>query len=322
MTAPLITMVGSLNLDMNLRVPRIPAPGETLVASDFEEAPGGKSSNQAAAAAKLGARVRLVGAVGDDPAGQVLRNQAEMLGVETTHLRTLHGVPTGCAVIQVDPSAENAITVLPGANAHVAPADITECSLTGSAIVSLALEIPLDTVLQAASVAKAIGAKTILNLSPYQEVPDELLANTDVLLLNQHEAAQFMGCDDWSEGDAVQLSEKLARLGVGAAVVTLGASGAEVVRVGRAGEPTVTERIEGFYVAAVDTTGCGDAFAGALAQQLAQGESLSAAARTANAAGGFAAERRGAQSSYPAKEELQNWTMRNGNEARGIRGLS
>lgn len=317
MTTPLITMVGSLNMDMNLRVPHMPAPGETLLASDLHETPGGKSSNQAAAAARLGARVRLIGAVGDDSAGRALRHHVETLGVDSTYLRTVDGVPTGRAVIQVDAAGENIITVIAGANEHLEPGDITEPALAQSSIVSLALEVPLDTVLKAARAAKAIGARTVLNLSPFQPVPDELLALTDVLLLNQHEASQFMGRGRESELDCAALSEKLAILGAKAAVVTLGDLGAEVVQVGGMNEPVITERVPGFRVDAVDTTGCGDAFAGALAQQLAMGESLTTAVRVANAAGGFAAERRGAQSSYPSKEELAQWTARKRNEVRG-----
>lgn len=319
MTAPLITMVGSLNLDINVRVPRFPGRGETLLGSDLEETPGGKSSNQAAAAAKLGGNVRLVGAVGDDFAGRTLRESADALGVDTRQVRELVGVPTGRALIQVDTAGENVITVIPGANGRIKPRDITESALAGSSIVSLALEISIDAVLQAARHAKKINAKTILNLSPFQCVPEELMALTEVLLLNEHEATQFMDWDSAPESDPGALSEKLAMLGVGAAVVTLGASGAMVMRATRATAGVATERVPGFPVKSVDTTGCGDAFAGALAQQLAMGATLTAAVQIANAAGAFADEHRGAQSSYAREGELSQWIANRRADATGAR---
>ena len=304
-----ITIVGSMNLDINVRVPRFATAGETLTGSDLEETPGGKSSNQAAAAARLGAAVRLVGAVGDDPAGRYLVDEAEALGIDTSHIARLADVPTGRAIIQVDARGENTITVIPGANERVTGDLLDDAALDNSSIVSLALEIPVDAVLQAARMSRRQGSRTILNLSPFQELPAELLGLVDVLLVNEHEAAQFVGEAEFSvEAGVALLAERLTSAGIGAAVVTLGAAGSLVVhREGGADAPFVSFRVPAYPVKAVDTTGCGDAFTGALAARLAAGASLADAVQTANATGGFAATRRGAQSSYPSADELAAW---------------
>ncbi|WP_284750764.1 ribokinase [Arthrobacter sp. efr-133-R2A-120] len=305
----LITMVGSLNLDTNVRVERFTQPGETLMGYGLDETAGGKSFNQAAAAARLGGAVRLIGAVGDDPGAEYLLGHARDLGIDTRFTKRLAGFPTGRAIIHVDADGENMITVIAGANDELRPADVGEAGISGSHLICLALETPVETVFEAALTARRIGARVILNLSPFKDLPDELLSLVDVVVMNEREAALFVNQPNpFSNGDFSALTDRLIACGVANAVVTLGASGATTVQRVQAGTPEFkVEQIPALPANAVDTTGCGDAFTGALAYGLALGDDLNLAVRLANAAGGFAAEHRGAQSSYADKAELSHW---------------
>ena len=276
-----VVVVGSLNADLVVRTRRFPRPGETLRGEDLLVLPGGKSANQAVAAGRLGGDVALVGAVGDDGNGALLRSSVAAAGVDVSGVATRPDVPTGTAVITVDDAGENTIVVSAGANGTLAPADLPADVLAGAAVLCLCLEVSTDVVLAAARAARAAGAVVVTNLSPYGPVPDELLALTDVLLVNEHEAAQLGGH------------------GVRRSIVTRGGAGC-VVHDGDA-EPV---HVAAVPVQAVDTTGCGDAFTGATALRLAAGDTLADAARYAVGVGAFAATRPGAQSSYPTPEEL------------------
>jgi ribokinase len=276
-----IVIVGSLNVDLVVRTTRFPRPGETLRGEDLETHPGGKGANQAVAAARLGGAVRMIGAVGDDGHGRLLLAAAADAGVDTSHVLVRHGVPTGTAVITVDADGENTIVISPGANDTLRPEDLGPALLDGAAVVGLSLEVPLDTARRAARLAAELGATVLTNLSPFAYAPRELLDHTDVLLLNEHEAAE------------------LGEHQVSRVIVTRGASGV-TVHDGDAGPVDVPAvRVE-----PVDTTGCGDAFMGAVARRLAEGASLLEAARYAVGVGAFAATRVGAQTSYPTEAEL------------------
>ncbi len=282
-----VLVIGSANADLVVPVDRRPGGGETVLGGDTTLSPGGKGANTAVAAALLGADVALLGAVGDDPYGELLKRSLAESGVNTASLRTSER-PTGIAYITVTPDGENSILVSPGANSGLRPEDV---DLDGAEIVVLSLEIPLETVEHAVAKAAEAGVRTLLNLSPAAELSAKTLQSLDVLLVNEHEAAFLLG----GETDFSQLLD----LGPKAAVVTLGAKGAAVVTA-----DGVTE-VSSPKVEAVDTTGAGDAFAGALAMALAKGEELADAARWAVKVAAITVTRQGAQPSYPTASELE-----------------
>lgn len=302
MTAGKVVVVGSLNADLTVRTERFPSPGETLNGSELVVVPGGKSANQAAAAAILGADVRLFGAVGADGHGDLLLKAAVGAGVDASRVLRRTDTATGTAMIVVDAAGENTIIVSPGANGTVTGAELPADLFEDAAVLCLSLEVPLDAVVAAAQAGHDAGAQVLLNLSPYQEVPAELLALTDVLLLNAHEAALVTGLADPAANWEAVL-EALAGLGVRRTVITLGGDGA-VVLDGMAPEAERIVFVAPTRVTAVDTTGCGDAFTAATAARLAAGGSLTDAAAFAARAGALAATRQGAQSSYSALLDL------------------
>lgn len=287
-----VVVVGSANADLVVQVGRHPAPGETVLGSDLAVYPGGKGANQAVAAARLGARVALLGRVGTDGHGRLLRESLRRDGVELSHL---HDTPaaSGVAMIAVGPRGDNSIIVAPGANSLLSEDDVWGAAplLRSAPIVSLQLEIPMPAVLAAARLAR----RAVLNLSPATPVPDELLALCDPLVVNEHEAALVLG----GMGDAAQQAKALLALGPRSVVITLGADGAVTAEDG-AVQPVPSPR-----VAPVDTTGAGDAFAGALAWRLARGDALADAAAFAARVGAATVRRPGAQNSYPTLAEVE-----------------
>ncbi|TCU81702.1 ribokinase [Curtobacterium sp. PhB42] len=277
-----IVIVGSLNADLVVRTERFPKPGETLHGSDLAILPGGKSANQAVAAGRLGGTVRMIGAVGDDGNGALLRDSVAAAGADTTHVAVREGVATGTAVITVDAAGENTIVISAGANGTLTPDDVPADAFDDAGVLGLCLEVSIDVVLAAARAAHAAGVAVLTNLSPFGDVPAELLELTDVLLVNEHEA------------------ESLGEHGVARSIVTRGGSGC-VVHDGEA-DPV---SIDAVRVEPVDTTGCGDAFMGSVALRLAAGDSLVDAARFAVGVGAYAATKAGAQASYPTTAELE-----------------
>ncbi|MFZ7088972.1 ribokinase [Curtobacterium sp. RRHDQ10] len=297
-----IVVVGSLNADLVVRTERFPKAGETLRGEDLAILPGGKSANQAVAAGRLGGRVAIVGAVGSDGNGTMLLDSVGGAGVDVSAVRVLDDVATGTAVITVDADGENTIVISAGANGRLTASDIDAATevFEGAAVLGLCLEVDLDVVLAAARRAHDAGVTVLTNLSPFGEVPPELLERTDVLLVNEHEAAQLV--DSSGDADWRSLAGLLAERGVRRTIVTTGGAGC-VVLDGDADPETVAS----VRVQAVDTTGCGDAFMGAVALRLAAGDALVDAARFAVGVGAFAATRPGAQASYPAPAELSEF---------------
>lgn len=291
-----IAVVGSLNLDTTVRVPRLPAPGETILGSGHFDDTGGKGANQAVAAARLGRRVAMIGMVGDDDAGRRLTASLSAAGVDVTGVTVDVGVPTGVAVITVDGAGENTIVVDPAANGAFSPTALNGVAglVAGASVVMLQLEIPIPTV--AAAVATATGT-VILNPAPAADLPREVLERVDVLVPNATELARLAGTAvPTSPTEALDAAHGL--VGPAAVVVTLGALGAVVVHDG-----------EGVHVAApvidpVDPTAAGDAFCGGLADALVRGESLQDAVRWAVRCGAVAATRWGAQASLPTTEDV------------------
>jgi len=277
-----IVIVGSLNADLVVRTDRFPKPGETLHGSDLAILPGGKSANQAVAAGRLGGTVRMIGAVGDDGNGALLRDSVAAAGADTTHVAVRQGTATGTAVITVDAHGENTIVISGGANATLTPDDLPAEAFRDAAVLGLCLEVSIDVVLAAARAAHEAGVTVLTNLSPFGDVPRELLDLTDVLLVNEHEAAAL--------GDH----------GVARSIVTRGGDGSVV----HDGDAAPVE-VPAVPVEAVDTTGCGDAFMGAVALRLAAGDTLLEAARFAVGVGAYAATGAGAQASYPTTTQLE-----------------
>jgi ribokinase len=306
-----VLVVGSLNADLTVRTRRLPGPGETVTGSDLVISPGGKSSNQAAAAALLGADVALLGRVGRDGNGDLLLERLQATGVDTGHVERLDEVATGTALIAVDDAGENSIIVSPGANGHLTAQDVEQADgfFSDAAVLCLCLEVGLPAVRAAARAGTAAGVRVILNPSPFDDVSEDLLGLVDVLVVNQHELRDLVGARTVGEGDEPdwdQIAGSLAGRGPDHLVVTLGARGAVALALG-AGRPTQVHRAPAPRITAVDTTGSGDAFLGALSHRLAAGDDIAAAARFAAQVGAFAATRPGAQASYPTPGELERF---------------
>ncbi|WP_426765054.1 ribokinase [Pseudarthrobacter sp. 1G09] len=306
-----IVVVGSLNADLTIYCERLPQPGETVHGYGFAVNPGGKSANQAVAAGRLGGHVSLVGAVGDDPNGHMLLASVAGAGVDVGQVRT-SSEPTGVAVIAVDAGGENNIIISAGANGTLSPADVAEAAdvLDGAAVVSLCLEVAMPTVLAAAQAGHDAGAKVLLNLSPYAHIPAALAGLVDVLLVNAHEAALFLGPGASVPGadahaaqwDAVR--ERFAERGIRQVLVTLGAHGSVVLDSDAPANRSVAF-VKPTRVDAVDTTGAGDAFTGAVAVRLAAGDALADASAFASVAAALATTRRGTQAAYPETADVE-----------------
>jgi ribokinase len=294
-----LLVVGSANADLVIGVDRRPAAGETVLGSDLAVHPGGKGANQAVAAARLGARTAVIARVGDDAHGRLLGTSLRSAGVDTTGL-LVGGAATGVALIVVDPSGDNSIVVSPGANARLSPADVAAAGelMARSRVVSLQLEIPRDTVAAAAAAATRAGARVVLNPSPPAPLPPEVLAVCDPLVVNEHEARLLLDGAPGTLGTPGDWAAGLVALGPRSVVVTLGAGGALAATAQR------SVLVPSLPVTAVDTTGAGDAFTGALAWRLGRGDDLVTAVRFAVRVGAAAVTRPGAQQSYPTVSEL------------------
>lgn len=298
-----IYVVGSINMDLTLRCSSLPGRGETVLTSELLRVPGGKGANQAVAAARLGGSVTLVAAVGDDADGRELTASVVTDGVETSHLRIVPGSPTGMAVIAVDDRSENFILVSPGANAQLGEHHVAQAlaSATSSDVLLLSLETPVATIIRALGASH--GALSLLNLSPLPADPDELVAKAHVVILNEPECATLLGRAGRRISSTDDLATQLAGHGIANAMITRGAKGAIVLGRLQSRTPRVAI-VKAPAVDSVDTTGCGDAFAGACGYALASGADLEMAARFAAFVAASAATRRGTQDSYPTHERL------------------
>jgi ribokinase len=298
-----VLVIGSSNTDLVCRSPRIPAPGETITGRSFAQFAGGKGANQAVAAARAGADVAFVGACGDDDFGVARRSDLVAEGIGVDRMRVIPGASSGIALIVVDDRGENQIVYVPGANNLVSVEDVASALHDlDYGVVSLTFEIPFATVAHAA-LHHRDGALVVLNAAPYDDRVIDLLSEVDVLVCNELEAAAVLGravVDQSAELDAVALVERGPR----SVVLTLGRSGA--VAADRSG----AWRTPAPAVDAVDTTGAGDAFCGALSAWLATDRPLSEAVRAGVAAGSLAVTRHGAQSSSPTREAVSAMLQR------------
>ncbi|MFE2752411.1 ribokinase [Actinosynnema sp. NPDC059335] len=282
-----VLVLGSANADLVVPVPRRPAAGETVLGGDTAVLPGGKGANTAVAAARLGAPVAFVGAVGADQYGRLLLDSLSSSGVRTDFVRT-SSRPTGLAYITVTPDGENSIVVAPGANSDLDRSDVDAVAWDDVSVLVCSLEVPAAVVAHAVRVAADRGVRPVLNLSPVVEVPADALALLDPLIVNEHEAASLAGS-----------AAGLLDLGPKSAVVTLGARGAAVVT------PAGVVEVGAPEVSVVDTTGAGDAFAGAVAVGLSSGSSLVEAAAFAARVAALSVTSPGAQPSYPTLDDVR-----------------
>jgi len=289
-----VVVLGSTNMDLVTYVEKAPQRGETVTGREFRTIPGGKGANQAVAAARAGATVSMIGAVGNDAFGTRLRSTLEDSGVDTDLLRTVEG-PSGTAHIVVDDKGGNSIVVIPGANGtvdHLVPGD--DSLIASADALLLQLEIPLAAVLAGARAARAHGIRTILTPAPAQPLPPELLAATDLLVPNEHEATTLTGRTDPADAATALLDH------VPEVVVTLGSAGS--LYVARGADPLVVPAPQ---VTAVDSTGAGDTFVGALAVALTEGRSMRSALAWAGAAAALSVQRPGASASMPCRPEIE-----------------
>lgn len=296
-----LVVVGSLNMDLVVRSPRHPQPGETLLGGDFRTFPGGKGANQAVAAAHVGGIVNMVGRVGADEFGALLLQNLASAGVNAAHVLRDSDAATGVALITVADDGQNTIVVAPGANGRVSPADVQAAypAFDGASVLMLQLEIPLPAVQRAIDEARRRGLQVILNPAPAQPLEPALLKQVDFLVPNRSELALLTGTDDVERG-----ARTLLDAGVKCVVVTLGDAGVQVWDEGGAGV------IAPHAVKAVDTTAAGDAFVGAFAVALSQNRTPLEAARWGNAAGAIAVTRPGAQPSMPTRAEVEALLLR------------
>ena len=289
--APRIVVAGSANMDLVGLAPRLPRPGETVLGDEFVMMAGGKGANQAIAAARAGGETVFLGAIGSDAFGVNLNARLNGAGVDMQHVRTSYG-PSGVAVIMVDRDGENSILVAPGANnTFVGLTEAEQDAIAAGDVLLCQQEIPVETVVAAARAARSGGTRMILNAAPARELPDELLADIDLLVVNEVEALMVAG------GDSIDVPKLLSM--VPRVVLTLGGGGSRYAdREGR------DETVPAFHVEVTDTTAAGDAFTGALAVAWGEGRDLVEAVRWANAAGAACVRRVGASNALPTRDEI------------------
>lgn len=298
---PIITVVGSLNMDLVVRTPRIPVVGETLSGSDIQFIPGGKGGNQAIASSRAGAETHFIGCVGSDSFGPVLLQSLQQAHVNTQNISTLDGVPTGAAIILLEANSDNRIIIIPGANSQVTPQSVLQRwdDISSSNMLILQHEIPLETVKLVIEKAHHADIQIVLNPAPIYPISDELLAKIDFLIVNETEASVLSGQAVSSCATAITAAEQFFQRGVKTAIVTLGGEGAVLVSRGyRIYQPA-------FEVEVVDTTAAGDTFVGSFAACTLEGLPPPEAMLYAAAAAGLAVSKLGAQPSIPDRQDVE-----------------
>jgi len=295
-----ILVVGSANVDFTVAAPRLPTPGETVTDGTLLVNHGGKGANQAVAARRLGADVRLIACVGRDASGAAIRAALAGEGIGVDGVAETETAATGTALIVVDPAGRNQITVAPGANRALTVDDVRgrATDFTWAEVVVCQLEIPLDCVAAALTLAREHGATTVLNPAPVPSTRVDLLPLVDYLTPNVGEAERLSGVVVRAPGDAARAAQVLRDAGVRTVIVTLGEEGAWA-------QGAETECVPAFAVQAVDTTAAGDAFNAGLAVALAEGRRLREALRFASATAALTCTRRGAQASLPVRAEVE-----------------
>ncbi|MFZ6819266.1 ribokinase [Undibacterium sp. Ji22W] len=298
---PQIAVVGSVNMDLIFKTPRMPVPGETLMGHSFHQVHGGKGANQAVAAARMGADVHFVACVGDDVNGQSCLQALAQDGIRLDHIRVMPDTATGVAGILLDDTGQNCIVLTTGANALLNEADIAGAGNTiGQAKLLLCqLETPLNTVVHALHTAQQANVKVVLNPAPAQSLSDQILAQVDYLVLNETEAAELSGLGVTDVESAAAAAAKLQQRGASVVLVTLGALGMWVAA------SDASYFLPAFKVEVVDTTAAGDTFVGSFAVAIAEGKDLRSACMLAQSAAALAVTKFGAQTSIPTREAVE-----------------
>ena len=298
-----IVVVGSSNTDLVAQSPRIPVTGETLIGTNFFMAPGGKGANQAVAAAKLGADVFFIVRLGKDVFASDSLENFNSVGINPKHVKQIEGISSGTAIIAVDDNGQNIIIVVPGANDKLMPEDIdaAKSDIANSSVVVAQLEIPIETVEQAAKVAKACNVPFILDPAPARPLSDELLSMVNIIKPNETEAESITGIKVVDQTTAEQAADVLLAKGVKTVILTLGEKGFLLAT------KQSKEMIANHTVKAVDSTAAGDAFTGGLAYGISCGKSVKEAALYANAVAAISVTRLGAQPSMPTKDEVDTF---------------
>lgn len=298
--SPRVVVLGSLNMDLLLRVPHAPVAGETLPGRSLTRTPGGKGGNQAVGCARQGVAVQMVGCVGADADGHALRSALESDGIDTSMVHIHRNEPTGTALVMVDDAGQNRIVVIAGANAAAQAHEAELASaLPGAAFLIAQFETPVPEVAQAMQAARRHGCKVLLNPSPVQVLDDALWPLIDTLVVNEVEAANLSGMPVRQPEDAAAAARKLLARGVARVVVTLGDAGAVAL------DDQGARHHPAPKVEVVDTTAAGDTLLGALAAELARGASLDDALRQGIRAAALCVTAPGAQSSIPSRAAVE-----------------
>lgn len=294
-----IVVLGSLNMDVVLRLQRMPERGETVHAQDLSYIPGGKGGNQAVACVRHGAQVALVGCVGHDAHGDALRQALVADGVDVSHVAVHDGVATGSAVVMVEADGSNRIAVIPGANAHAdLPLNFAEVLAQADYLV-VQFETPLDILDRAVVMARQAGCKVVLNPSPVKAVPSQWWPLIDTLVVNEHEAAELSGMAVTDADTAQRAAQHFVGLGVPQVVVTMGSQGAVALNAAGSSVHPAPQ------VAVVDTTSAGDTFLGTMVTRLGEGCTLAHAVEWGIRAASLCIGRAGAQPSIPQRAEME-----------------
>ncbi|HSD28008.1 MAG TPA: ribokinase [Vicinamibacteria bacterium] len=301
-----VVVVGSSNIDLVMKMARLPRVGETVTDATFVQAFGGKGANQAVGAARAGGQVVFVGCVGDDAYGQQARGNLEADGIDTRFVFTEPGVASGTALILVGGEGENYISVAPGANDRLTPAHVDRAleAIGGAAMVVTQCEIPPETIEHVVALGAELGKPVLLNLAPARRLSDAALSRLALLAVNETEAEFLTGRRVASDREVQEAAGALLARGPRTVVLTLGARGAYV------GAEGVRSLIPGFAVEAVDTTAAGDVHGGALAVALVEGRPVLEAVRFANAAAALSVTRLGAQPSAPRRSDIETLLSR------------
>ncbi|MFM4942663.1 ribokinase [Aeromonas bivalvium] len=300
-----LLVLGSVNADHVLRVPHFPRPGETLAGHSYRVVPGGKGANQAVAAARLGAAVSFIARIGDDAIGHQMKTGFAQDGIDVSAVELDDTLPTGIAIIYVSDEGENSIGLSAEANGALTPAVVQghEAMIAGAHTLLLQLEVPLESVFEAARLATSHGTRVVLNPAPAQPLPAELLALVDLITPNQTEAELLTGVRVTDEASARQAAARFHQMGIGEVMITLGSQGVYCSK----GQQQAL--IAGFRVEAVDTTAAGDTFNGALLAADLAGASFQDAVRFAHGAAALSVTRFGAQSSIPTRQEVDTFLL-------------
>lgn len=298
-----LCVLGSINVDHVIRVPYFPKAGETLTGYGYQIAYGGKGANQAVAAARVGAKVSFIGAIGDDQIGQTMKQAFEQDGIDTSAICVIPNQSTGLAMIQVADSGENSIVISAGANADLSESLVEQhkSQIEQADILLMQLESPLQAVTLATKFAKSAGVKVVLNPAPAQPLPDSLLSHIDIITPNETEAEILTGIKVTDEQTAAVAANHFHQLGIETVLITLGSKGVYYSEKGQG------EIIPGFRVDAVDTTAAGDTFNGAFVTALLEGKSAKDAIRFAHAAAAISVTRMGAQTAIPNRKEVEQF---------------